>query len=113
MRHFSVILTGAQYEVTIKAPGAYGNGQSAYILEGEPDGFPEEVARITVALPLPPAEGCIWVKDWSENEGLARQLVAEGLIELTGRFQPSGFVNALEARPIGEFAAGIADGSLR
>ena len=39
----------------------------------------------------------IWVKSWSENEGIMEELVAHGVIELTGQTAGSGFVTAHEA----------------
>lgn len=64
----------------------------------------EPYGTVSVNLPEPPAGGCIWVKTWAENEGLLEQLVNLGLLELTGREQYSGWVNAPEAKLIGDWA---------
>jgi hypothetical protein len=48
------------------------------------------------AAPLTP--GHVWLKDWSENEGVPQALVDAGIIELTGVTWPAGFCNAVEAR---------------
>ncbi len=44
------------------------------------------------------SEGCVWLKDWSENEDLAAFLVAEGYFEFTGKEIPQQFVVYKEAR---------------
>jgi hypothetical protein len=36
----------------------------------------------------------VYVKNWSENEGLLGALVAAGIVEDTGRMLPTGFVRA-------------------
>jgi hypothetical protein len=36
----------------------------------------------------------VYVKNWSENEGLLGALVAAGIVEDTGRTLPTGFVRA-------------------
>ena len=36
----------------------------------------------------------VYVKNWSENEGLLDALVAGGIVENTGRVLPTGFVQA-------------------
>lgn len=38
------------------------------------------VATATVALDVLPPFGCVWVKDYSENEGMTAALVAAGII---------------------------------
>lgn len=55
-------------------------------------------ATLTVSMPDLPANGCVWLKGWAENEGLPEALVAAGVVELTGRKQPTGHVEAVEAR---------------
>lgn len=58
----------------------------------------EPLYRATVFLeghPLPPRE--VWIKDWSENEGVASALEKAGIIKLTGREQPVNFVKAKHA----------------
>ena len=36
----------------------------------------------------------VFIKNWSENEGLLDALVAGGIVENTGRVLPTGFVRA-------------------
>ena len=40
----------------------------------------------------------VWLKGWSENEGVPAALVEAGLVELTGANWATGFVHAEEAR---------------
>jgi hypothetical protein len=71
--------------------GRYPNGRVALVVFA-PDG--EQLATATVNLPDEPcADNEIFVKDYSENEGMADFLVKEGFIEPnpTG-FARSGFV---------------------
>ena len=73
----------------------YENGSRAiqgFTLQGEP----QFVA--TVALDEMPAEDCVFLKGWSENEGIPEALVRAGLVELTGRKIPTGYCEAEEAR---------------
>lgn len=45
-----------------------------------------------------PAAGCVWIKDWSENEGVLNSLIEAGIVEPTGRVAQAGYVIAQEAR---------------
>jgi len=73
----------------------YFAGGTAIILGGE-DG---PIGVATVYLDgQPPASGCVWIKDWSENEGVFDSLTKAGVIEPTGRTAPTGFVVAHEAQ---------------
>lgn len=75
--------------------GRYPNGQIALQMYAE-DGIP--VATVTVALEKHPDDGCSWFKNWSGYEGLPEALAKAGVIELTGRRAPTGYVNAQEGR---------------
>ena len=48
--------------------------------------------------PAPLIPGNVWLKDWSENEGVPEALVEAGIVELTGVTWPAGYVYAKEAR---------------
>ena len=48
--------------------------------------------------PAPTGKDIVWLKDWSENEGVPEALVEAGIVELTGAHWPTGFVAAKEAR---------------
>lgn len=75
--------------------GQYGNGSTATqatTLRGEPQ------FTATVAVDELPADGCVFLKGWSENEGIPESLVENGIVELTGRTCPTGYCEAIEAR---------------
>jgi hypothetical protein len=75
--------------------GHYQNGSVA--IQGDSlDGQPLFVA--TVALDEKPPENHIFLKGWSENKGIPEALVKAGIVELTGRTVPTGYVKALEAK---------------
>jgi hypothetical protein len=60
------------------------------------DGQP--YCTLSTNLPELPAEGCFWLKDWSENTPVVEHMLKNKAIELTGRTLPSGFVLVREAR---------------
>lgn len=68
----------------------------AIYADGEDEG--EEAFTATVCLPVKPSEGCVWLKGWSENEGVPAALVKAGIVELTGRKCDTGFTYAVEAK---------------
>ena len=73
------------------------NGTLALMLLNPREGERE----MTVTVNLPNAvldEDCVWVKDWSENEGIVDALVRAGVGRTTGRTWPTGFVEAVEFR---------------
>lgn len=45
------------------------------VADGEP------IAMATINLDIQPPEGSVWIKDYSENEGMANALIAAGVIE--------------------------------
>lgn len=56
----------------------------------------------------PPDEGCVWVKDYSENEGMWDALIKAGVIESTYRTARQGFVVFKEGRLLPRAAAALA-----
>lgn len=71
------------------------NGETAIRIFSE-DGEPEATA--TVALEhAPNASGRngVWLKGWSENEGIPAALERAGIVKLTGETHPTGFCEAL------------------
>ncbi len=60
--------------------------------------YGEPVFTATVALDEKPAEGCVFLKGWSENEGVPNALIKAGVVELTGRKIKTGFCEAVEAK---------------
>jgi glutamate 5-kinase len=93
----NVTLMGTTYEGCRIEHAAYADGSPALIvMQG-----PEQVAVATVRLVHEaPAEGCVWIKDYAENEGMLASLVAAGVVEATGRWAQAGFVTVPEARPL-------------
>ena len=55
---------------------------------------------LSVCLDTPPQKNCFWLKNYSENEDIAKFMLAEGLVRLTGRTMESGFVTIPEAKLI-------------
>lgn len=73
----------------------YQNGSvaiQAFSLDGEPE------FTATVALDEMPPDGYVFLKGWSENEGVPNALVKAGVVELTGRTIATGYVEAQEAK---------------
>lgn len=86
---------GTERDLEFVLAGHYDTGAPAYALmqEGQP--------YTTVSVNLqgnPPAEGCFWIKDYSEHQGLADALLSAQVILLTGRVTGVGFGTAVEAR---------------
>lgn len=75
----------AHMHPTVLREGKYTNGQVA--IRGFDASTKEPVYMATVALPYKPAQGCVWLKTWSENSGLVDQLIIAGVVSLTGRVQ--------------------------
>jgi len=59
--------------------------------------FGEPVFTATVALEEMPPENHVFLKGWSENEGVPEALVKAGVVKLTGRKIPTGYCEAEEA----------------
>ncbi len=65
----------------------------------------EPIAVATVALDEKPPAGHVFLKGWSENEGIPDALVKAGIVELTGRTIPTGYCEAQEAKLLIELPA--------
>jgi len=94
-------LGGREYPHVKLCQGTYGDGSLALIFKDE---NLERLATATVYLDVSPSAGCVWIKDWSENEGMLDSLVKARIIEPTGRTQPTGWVKAIEARLLVDLA---------
>jgi len=74
----------------------YRSGQTRLEIVSERVG---PIATCTVALEdCPPAPGCVWIKDYSENEGMLEMLEKAGVVQRTGRVTVSGYVTIPEAK---------------
>lgn len=65
------------------------------------NGYPYYTATVS----LPDAdleEGYVFLKGWGKNEGLPEALEKAGVVKLTGRLVPTGFVYAQEAKIMGK-----------
>lgn len=76
--------------------GRYGSGELAIQIINETDGQPE--AKATVSL-VPygaedPGEFGVWLKGWSENEGIPEALEKAGIVQLTGAQHSTGYTFA-------------------
>jgi hypothetical protein len=83
-----------QGEAVLKK-SSYPNGSTALLLEtvsGEP------LAVATVALDELPDEGCVFIKDWSENAGILNSLQQNGIVGPVIRNIKTGFVHASEVK---------------
>jgi hypothetical protein len=78
-----------QWECVIEK-GRYGNGRPALILNDAHSG--EQVAVATVNLPdVAAGRNEVFIKDYSENEGMLKALVEAGVVAATGRMVRTGF----------------------
>lgn len=76
---------------------AYGNGRTALVLRDALDG--EQVAVATVNLPgVPVGPGEVFIKDYSENEGMLAALERAGVVQPTGEHASSGSSGIVRAR---------------
>ena len=55
------------------------------------------VASVFMEGLVPEDENTIWLKGWSENEGIPEELEGHGVIEFTGKTAQAGFATAHEA----------------
>jgi hypothetical protein len=86
--HLKTVFTD---ETVALAWNKYGNGRLALDFVDSVTGEP--IIRATVNLPDEPlADNETLIKSYSENDGMVEALTALGLIERTGRFAQSGFV---------------------
>lgn len=72
--------------------GRYANGQTLLTLSCE-DCLP--MATASVSIPEY-SHGCgrVFIKNWSENQGILEALVEAGIVEDTGEKVPTGFAEA-------------------
>lgn len=95
-------------ELRLYAMGTYSNGRLALALANS-DGWLIDVTINMVA--ATPGPGCVFVKTWSENEGILDQLTAAAILDPTGLTTPAGLTTAHEARLLVDPATlALADG---
>src|SRR6478609_9120039 len=96
MKTYQINLGYGEETVAIQYP-KYGNGRTAIQLWAVEHGQIVE-PFLTATCNLPDAEIAddeVAVKDWSENEGVYKWLVENGLVSPAIRAVPTGFVEAL------------------
>lgn len=73
----------------------YGNGETAIIINGA-EGERLAVATVNMEGSLAKAPGPkhVWLKGWSENEGIPEALEKAGILKRTGETFPAGYVHA-------------------
>ncbi len=59
-------------------------------------GEPAVVAALN--LPRRPPDGHVWIKDWSENEGILAALQEAGAVQDTGEREATGYAEACLCR---------------
>lgn len=64
------------------------------------DSSGQQAFTLSVNLPSAPTpdEDHIWVKEWSENEGIGEELQRRGIIEFTGQTSKTGYCDVRLAR---------------
>lgn len=86
--------------VILNVDSHYGDSSQAITITATTlEGEPQFTATVSIVGELP-AEGCVFLKGWSENEGIPEALVKAGVVELTGRKVRVGFSEAIEAKLI-------------
>lgn len=81
------------------------DGGLAIVLITREDGYPDLLSKLTINLEgqgETPNPGCVFVKDYSENEGILDAFVKKGWLRVTGRTVRSGYVSVPEAQVIGD-----------
>ena len=81
-----------QYENCSFRIGKYRDGGLALSVDQHMDGYAEPLLTVTVNLAEPIPEGCIAVKDYSENEGVLDCLQELGIVTEVVSWVPSGYV---------------------
>jgi hypothetical protein len=90
----------------------YAKGGICILLIDASDGSPAATATVCIPEATPPS-GHVWLKGWSENEGLPEALAAAGVVELLPRVYRCGYAYAKLARVIklAEMCAHVSCGS--
>lgn len=93
-------LGGITYRNVEVEVGKYANnGATSLVLYVTDDLYREPLAVASVNVPdFTPSEGCVWIKSYSENEGMLEGLSSAGIIEPTGIKLLTGFSYVHEAR---------------
>ncbi|MFW6015275.1 MAG: hypothetical protein ACOCRK_02410 [bacterium] len=74
----------------------YSNGSTAISFRSSV-GEPLSVATVSLG-DITPSEGCAFIKNWSENEGVLDCLIDNDMVELTGKEIETGYCKAQEVK---------------
>jgi len=66
----------------------YEDGQKALLIVDAEDGAPVATASVNLGGRGQAPEGYVWLKTWSENEGIEESLAEAGIVTLTPRKHP-------------------------
>ena len=94
---YHIVKISAKYlkEDAVIVKQQYGNGSTALLLNSL-DG--ERLATATVALDVLPEEGNVFIKDYSENQGILKSLQDAGVVGDVIRSVPAGFTHVHEVK---------------
>lgn len=100
----SIRLVGEFYrDVTVTRSQYLSDPDTLALVANTADGEPLAAFSVNI-VGDPPSPGCVWVKTWSEGEGVLEQLERLGVLRRTGRTAKAGFAVAREARLLGGLA---------
>lgn len=88
--------TTVAFPVGIELTGRLIHDTERSVLVLETDEGPEPLSISLASYGLRPADGCVFVKDWTEHAGLAESLEKQGLVEIkdrlvVGRFNSTAY----------------------
>jgi len=85
-----------RHEYDIVFVGVYYDGSPAFRINC----WGDHILTLTVNMAPnhAPNDGCVFIKDWSENEGILDAVLDAGLVEITGRTELAGFEVAHECK---------------
>lgn len=99
MSSINIKLYGTKYSVTFHEVKYYDGVPGIQVIaDHEPFAVLSFNASDENGYTIHPDKGCIWLKDWSENAELAKFLLDNGYVSLTGKQIPAGFVVYKEAK---------------
>lgn len=87
------------FPIGLELTGALVHEEELSLLELVTDEGPERLSISLTAYGREPDDGCVFIKGWSEHEGLAESLEEQGLVEIVDRMIVGPFGStAYEAR---------------
>jgi hypothetical protein len=102
---YDLVIGGHTYRACGIAVAHYGDaeGPIAILVYSAEDGEPIATATVNIVDPMAVLKrGCVWIKDYGENVGIAHSLEQAGLIDRTGREWAAGWAQVDEYRLVGD-----------